>query len=78
MAKLKLKGKVTIDQLLGADELVDMVNSFMEHRFEAKSAVIIWYDNNGVTHYENCGTASEILWAIENYKQVLLGPEDEE
>ena len=78
MAKLKLRGKVTIDQLLDTDGIVDMVNEFMAHRFEVLSAAIVWYDKDGVAHYDSTGTKSQLLWALENYKQVLLTPESED
>ena len=63
------KRVVMADEVLGVDDLVDLLQDVCEKRSEVKEFVLIYTDKEGMGHHYWDGTNEGVLWALESAKK---------
>jgi len=66
------KRVVTVDEVLGVDDLVDLLQDVYERRSEVEEFVLIYTDKEGKGHHYWDGTHEGVLWALESAKKKVM------
>jgi len=72
------KRKVTVDELLHTDEIVDLLKDINEHRSEIDQFFLVYVDRNAISHFWWHGSRERLLWSLESAKLQLISGEFDE
>ena len=71
------KRKVTVDELIHADDIVDLLQGIYENRTKIDQFVLIYTDDDAQSHQYWHGTTERLLYCLEQMKLKLLGVYDD-
>jgi hypothetical protein len=71
------KGKVTTEDLLGADGITDLLAGLYEKRYDIDQFVLLYTDKDSNSHYYWQGSRERIVYILELAKQRILKDADD-
>jgi hypothetical protein len=66
------KRKITIDELLEADDITDLLAELYEKRHEVDQFILIYVERNGDQHNYWNGMKSKLVYSIEFAKHIMF------
>ena len=72
------KRKVTVDELIHADDIVDLLQGIYENRTKIDQFVLIYTDDDAEPHQYWHGQRERLLYCLEQMKLKLLGVYNDE